>query len=117
MYWIPVFHALLIYYLSYRRMAKVSAKMNFLRLSKHMINLSNVSAITKKGERHTIFGRKISEKYKIYLNSNSYFGFAFFGSGFLESETNHIIVCSKEEPEDFQIVKEFVTNYERKDIE
>lgn len=85
--------------------------MNYIKLGKSMINLYYVSAIVKQSGRTTLFGNKIPEKYKIYLSTNKISGFSFFGSGFVESENRVFNVCSKDDPEEFKTLEDFITKY------
>lgn len=85
--------------------------MNHIKLGKSMINLHYVSAIVKQSGKTTFFGNNIPEKYKIYLSTNTMSGISFFGSGFVESENRIYHVCSKQNPEEFKTLEEFIEKY------
>lgn len=85
--------------------------MKYIKLTNRLINMSHVSAIVKRSEEQTFFGNKIPEKYKIHLSGNSMNGILMFGSGFIESNNNVLYVCSKDHPEDFQIIEQFLTQH------
>jgi len=71
----------------------------FLKLSKCVINTQLIRYILIK-----------PTKYAFKLMSGSVQGYWMFGSGSISTDNPYIIVCEKEDPEDFKIVSKWINN-------
>jgi hypothetical protein len=72
---------------------------NFLKLTGVIINTKFITQILIK-----------PHKYVFYLNNGHFNGFTLLGSGNINTENLIMDVCQVENPEDYKIVSDWVTN-------
>lgn len=76
--------------------------MRFLKLTKYIININNISYIEKE-----------KNKFNIVLNRAPFIdGFLMFGSGAIGSESKTFEVHHSRENNDYEIVKQWIEKYE-----
>lgn len=73
--------------------------MNFIKLSKIIINTSKISTV-----------ELLENKYLITISKNDVSGFMLAGSGLVTSLEKKITICQKNEPNDYEVINKWVTD-------
>ncbi len=74
----------------------------FLKLTSRIINVSHIVSISY----HT------PSKYNVFLSTINIHGMLIIGSGGIESDASCLTICKKENPEDYQIIHNWIHNLE-----